>query len=70
MLLPESRFPRLEEGRRQQKFFMEHVGQKDSGKYRDVQCVYLRFGPGPVDLRLEFKPGPAYPGKDLIAPPF
>ncbi|KAJ7808388.1 hypothetical protein B0H14DRAFT_2608965 [Mycena olivaceomarginata] len=22
-----------------------------------------RFGPGPVDLRLQFKPGPAYPGK-------
>jgi hypothetical protein len=40
-LLPESRFPRLEEGCRQQKFFMEHVGRKDSREYRDVRCLHF-----------------------------
>ncbi|KAJ7806665.1 hypothetical protein B0H14DRAFT_2610329 [Mycena olivaceomarginata] len=62
-LLPESRFPRLEEGCRQQKFLWNTWAGRTRGSIETFDVCTSRFGPGPVDLRLQFKPGPACPGK-------
>ncbi|KAJ7857499.1 hypothetical protein B0H14DRAFT_2578385 [Mycena olivaceomarginata] len=61
--LSKSRLSRKEEGHQQQKLFMEYLVRNHSRKYRNVQRVYLTLRTGPVDLRLEFRPGPARPGK-------